>query len=286
VLVKSEDQFHMHLIENVARGGKRFLRLSDDSRLVCAIRPRYELVLQFLYGRKGLFRQLDGEEPIRLRPQDRLVPENYEPPVFHFLKERVKPGAVVLEVGANIGIFSVLMARWAGSNGVIHAFEPSPACCEVLTFHLGLNGVKDRVVIERAALSNSEGTATFYCSGTSGTNSLSAVRIHTACGATEETQVRVTTVDSYCFSRKVSPSLIKIDVEGFEFHVLEGAFDILKKCRPIILVEFHPVNWADIAVSPKSVMSALENLGYRARALSGQQNILSQYGHVVFESSV
>jgi FkbM family methyltransferase len=205
--------------------------------------------------------------------------------VFHFLKETIKPGAVVLEVGANIGVFSVLMARWAGRNGMVHAFEPSPVCCEALTFHLDLNGVTDRVVVERAALSNSEGTATFYCAGTSGTNSLSGAHINTDFGSIEQTEVRVTTVDSYCFANRVSPFLIKIDVEGFEFHVLEGAFDILKRCRPVILVEFHPLNWADIGVCPDSTMSVLGELGYRAKALSGQRNIVSEYGHVVFEPS-
>jgi FkbM family methyltransferase len=270
----------MNGIEVVARRVKRALKLSDDSDLVSAIRPRYEFVLQHLYGRRGLSRNIHGEEPIRLLPCARLTPEDYEPQVFALLKQKIKRGSVILDVGSNVGVLAILMARWCGPKGHVYAFEPSPTPKQVLTEHLRLNGVQSRVTVSPSALSDVEGVTTFYGAGISGKSGLSKV---TMCMAADQFEVPVTTIDAYCRTLDIQPSLIKIDVEGFEFNVLNGARNTLKEFRPSVLVEFHPMNWPALGIDPRWAAAQVAELNYTVTAVEKQTDVFSEYGHVLLE---
>jgi FkbM family methyltransferase len=270
----------MNLIEVVARRTKQALKLSDDSRFVGAIRPRYNSVLQHLYGRRGLSRTIHGEEPIRLLPCARLIPEQYEPQVFTLLKQTIKPGAVILDVGANVGVLAIFMARWSGPGGHVHAFEPSPNPKQVLIDHLRLNGLSSRVTVCPLALSDVEGITTFYAVGISGKSALSNVNIGLD---TEQFQVPITTIDAYCGSLNIKPSLIKIDVEGFEFSVLNGARDTLKEFRPSVLVELHPMNWPALGIDRRWVADQLAELNYTVAAVEKQTDIFSEHAHVMLK---
>jgi FkbM family methyltransferase len=268
----------MNVIEIVARRVKRALKLADDSRFVCAIRPAYNSMLERFYGRKGLSRTIHGEQPIRLLPCARLIPEEYEPQVLDLLKQTITPGAVVLDVGANVGVSAMMMARWCGPEGHIYAFEPSPNPKQLLTEHLRMNGLSDRVTVCPSALSDAEGSTTFYASGISGKAALSGVNIGQS---SEQIQVPVTTIDAYCQSKNIKPSLIKIDVEGFEFNVLNGARNTLKKFRPSILVELHPMNWPALGIDVGWAAEQLRELNYTATAVEKQSDVLSEHGHTM-----
>ncbi|MGC1902480.1 MAG: FkbM family methyltransferase [Candidatus Acidiferrum sp.] len=268
----------MNVIEIVARRVKRSLKLADDSRFVCAIRPAYSSMLERFYGRKGLSRTIHGEQPIRLLPSARQIPEEYEPQVLDLLKQTITPGAVVLDVGANVGVSAMMMARWCGPEGHIYAFEPSPNPKQLLTEHLRMNGLSDRVTVCPTALSDAEGTTTFFASGISGKSALSGVNIGQS---SEQVQVPVTTIDAYCQSKNIKPSLIKIDVEGFEFNVLNGARNTLKKFRPSILVELHPMNWPALGIDVGWAAEQLRGLNYIATAVEKQADVMSEHGHIM-----
>jgi FkbM family methyltransferase len=270
----------MNVIEIVARRVKGALKLGDHSRLVCAIRPTYDSVLERLYGRHGLSRTIHGEKPLRLLPCTRQIPEEYEPQALDALKHTIAPGAVVLDVGANVGISAMMMARWCGSEGHVYAFEPSPTPKKILARHLRMNDLTDRVTISDFALSDAEGTATFYASGISGKSALSDANIGQSA---EAVKVPVTTIDAYCEAAKIKPSLIKIDVEGFEFNVLNGARKTLKEARPSILVELHPMFWPALGIDTGWAASRLRELNYRVTPIEKQSDVLSQHGHVMLQ---
>lgn len=270
----------MNLIEVVARRTKRALKLSDDSALVCAIRPRYDSVLQYLYGRRGLGRKIHGEEPIRLLPCARLTPEDYEPQVVTLLKRTIKRGFVILDVGSNVGVLAILMARWCGPKGHVHAFEPSPNPRQVMTEHIHLNGVANRITVSPSALSDVEGVTTFYGAGISGKSGLSK---ETMGMAADQFEVPVTTIDAYCRTLNIEPTLIKIDVEGFEFSVLNGARNTLKKFHPSVLVELHPMNWPALGIDSRWAAAQLAVLNYTVTAVEKQADVFSEHGHVMLE---
>src|SRR5947209_4602202 len=135
----------MNALETAVQTFKRGLGLSSHSRLVARMRPAYDSLLNLCYGRRGLVRLLNGQDPVRIRPAHRYAAESYEPAVCDYLKRHVQPGMVVFDVGAHVGLFTVLLARWAGSTGRVFAFEPAPQTRAALTDHLALNDLAGRV---------------------------------------------------------------------------------------------------------------------------------------------
>jgi FkbM family methyltransferase len=271
----------MNALETAVRTFKRGLGLSSGSRLVARMRPAYDSLLNFCYGRRGLVRLLNGQDPVRIRPAHRYAVESYEPAVFDYLKRYVQPGMVVLDVGAHVGLFTMLLARWAGPPGRVFAFEPAPLTRAALIDHLALNEMSNRVSVLPLAVSDQEGSALLYTVANSPENTLSAThgRLPQARGA----PVTVTTIDAFCASRSLVPSLIKIDIEGFEVHALRGARRILDRHRPVVIVEMHPMNWPEIGMTSTQAEQLLGELNYRLRPLDGQANPFAEYGHVALE---
>src|SRR5262245_14277193 len=258
----------MSSLETTVRHFKAKLGLISASPFVAAARPVYNLVLNTVYARRGLARVINGEEMIRVRPAHRYATEDYELSVFARLKRCVQPGAVILEVGAHVGLFTIVLARWAGPSGHIYAFEPAPRTRAALKDHLALNRVAGMVTVVPEAVSDAVGTAAFYLVSSSPENTLS--QTHTRLPTAGAIEVPVTTIDAFCAARHIVPTLIKIDIEGFEFHALRGAIETLVRHRPVTVVEVHPMNWPEIGVCRDQAAALLAELGYRAIPLNGQ----------------
>ena len=214
-----------------------------------ALRRLHELLLDLLPG-DHLVSTLPGGERVRVSAKYRHL--SWNPEEYAAFKATVRPGATVLDVGANIGAYTLLFATWAGPSGRVVAFEPSPRSVEGLREHLKLNGVADRVEIVQAAVSSAEGTAWFDCSGPSGANAL----VSEARGGGAIT-VDTTTLDAYCESRGLRPSVIKVDVEGAELDVLRGGRRTLAQPGLDIFVEFHPSVWAARGITREAIAAEL-----------------------------
>jgi FkbM family methyltransferase len=268
----------MNALETLVRTVKSQFGLTSISPLVVAARPIYDVLLGITYRHGGLIRNINGEQTMRIRPHYRYLQEDYEPEVYRYLKAHVSPGAVILDIGAHVGLFTILLARWSGPNGQVYAFEPTPVTRAALEDHLALNQVADRVKIEPLAVSDQCGEGTFYGAADNQENTLCAShrRIPTA----EPMPVEITTIDAFCQYRRIAPTLLKIDIEGFEIHALRGAHETLKKYQPTVLVEMHPMNWPAIGIGREQVEATLAELGYRAIALDHQADSLAEYGHV------
>lgn len=272
----------MNALESAVRKAKQGLGLSSRSPLVKAVRPAYDTLLNAMYGRAGIERRIHGEPPLRLRPQYRAVGEDCEPTVFAALKSGANAGGVVLDVGANIGMYSLLMARWVGESGHVYAFEPAPEPLQALREHVSLNDLSDRIEVIGQAVSDASGEATFYAHASNGENSLNpdyAKRVSVA----EAVRVPVTTIDEFCRDREIRPTLLKIDIEGFEFHALHGAAETLSKYRPTVIIELHPHIWPEIGLTSEQAVAILLELNCRMVALDGQAEPLAQFGHVRLE---
>jgi FkbM family methyltransferase len=142
----------------------------------------------------------------------------------------LQPGDVVVEAGANIGAFTVPIARRVGPSGRVHAFEPQRVGHALLRINLALNGL-GHVTLHRAALGDRPGEMVvpvpdYRRPGNFGGYGLS--------GAGEGERVPVVTVDSLGLERC---DLLKIDVQGMEKAVLDGARETVQRCRPAIHVE-------------------------------------------------
>ena len=271
----------MNTLENFVRYTRNVFRLGGDSRTVTVLRPAYSLLMNLFYGRSGLPRSINGQETIRVLPSRRQVAEAYEPAVFDYLKRAIRPGAVVLDVGANVGVFTILLARWAGPVGHVYAFEPDPETLHPLQEHLALNGVRDRVTTLPIAVSDRTGLAILYTEPHSTENTLCDQ--HPRLRAAQAVEVPLTTIDTFCAEQTVTPTLIKVDIEGFEVHALRGARETMLRHRPIVVVEVHPMNWPAIGVNGEEIVSLAAERGYRLLSLEGQTDPLAALGHVLLE---
>jgi FkbM family methyltransferase len=142
----------------------------------------------------------------------------------------LRPGGVLYDVGANVGVYTLLASRLVGGSGHVVAFEPLPANLTFLRRHIQLNRCGNVRVVE-AALSDRCGTGTF---ATRGHRSMG--RLTTDGGAA----VSVLALDEAV--RRLAlplPSVIKMDIEGGEAAALRGAADTLERSRPVIFLSTH-----------------------------------------------
>lgn len=149
----------------------------------------------------------------------------YERDLLRALAPFVSPQSVVVDVGANIGNHSLYFAITRGA--IVHAFEPNPDSRHYLRENLDANRVK-HVVIHSEALSDEPGTASLVESDDLGTVSLA----RDPAGA-----VRVARLDDFRFPPELRIAVLKVDVEGCEAAILEGADRTLAVHRPLIAVE-------------------------------------------------
>ncbi len=159
----------------------------------------------------------------------RILGGTYEPEQTRLFEAHVAPGATVLDVGAHVGYYTLLSAVLAGPSGQVFAFEPNPANAAFLRRHVAINRLGN-VRVEQAAVSDREGTARFDFGSGSGTG-------HLAEGGAIE--VRTVTVDGVCVAHGLTPSAVKMDVEGAELAALGGALETLRRARPVLFLSTH-----------------------------------------------
>ncbi|MGH9412052.1 MAG: FkbM family methyltransferase [Vicinamibacterales bacterium] len=200
-----------------------------------ALRRVYETALESMPGDR-LVAALPGGERIRLSARHRDM--GWNPEEYAAFRAAVRPGDIVLDIGANVGAYTILFAHWVGSAGRVFAFEPAPDARHALERHVRLNRFDDRVEVVPMAVSNADGAAAFTVDPHGGASALKG-----AVGTGETIDVPTTTIDSFCARQGIQPRVIKIDVEGAELDALVGARRVLAAEPVALFVEFHPTLW-------------------------------------------
>lgn len=186
----------------------------------------------------------------------------FEPEEVALLRRLIRPGDVVVDVGANIGFYSLLFSRLVGEGGRVHAFEPSRDNWDLLLKNIRLNSLTN-VISNRAALSDRAGKSTLYVNKESGLNSLG--KTHRG-EVSHVEEVPCTTLDDYLASEKISKvNLLKIDVEGYDGHVLRGARELLDREKDLaICCELAELNFAPLGFSVDDVIRWMAERGFDA----------------------
>lgn len=166
-----------------------------------------------------------------------------EPELLHILRREIEEGMVCMDLGANIGYVTLLMAERVGPRGRVYAIEPDPANVEVLKMNVVLNGYTGRVDVFQMAISNRNKKMNFYVGRSSNLGGMAETG-NTRKGA-KPVKVKAVTLTEFCRKRDV-PQLIKMDIEGHEVEVLEGMYDLVKgrkfPCK--IVMELHPIHYS------------------------------------------
>jgi FkbM family methyltransferase len=184
----------------------------------------------------------------------------YEPAVTRLLMSIATPGWNVIDVGANVGYFSVVASDLGGPGSRVLAFEPHPVLGEMLATTARSNPNAD-ITVEHAACGSAPGMATLHVSPEDRNSGLGTLRddLHESTGI----EVPVVRVDDACRRHRLEPDLIKIDVEGFEPEVVEGCGYLLEQRVPARLIIELSAGRGD----PAPVIDRLRDCGYRARGI-------------------
>lgn len=168
------------------------------------------------------------------------------------------PGDVFLDVGANIGYFSILAAQCVGAQGRVWAFEPDPANCALMRASVARNGFEEIVVAEEAALSDHTGTGVLYLSE----DNLGDHQVFGSGGGRARRDIRLLHGAEHLARHGVRPGLVKIDTQGSEYAVVTGLMPLLRTCTPDLrlLIELTPFSLRAAGASGRALVTALEEL--------------------------
>lgn len=187
------------------------------------------------------------------------------PPEFHILPKLVAPGALVLDIGAHIGTFTIPTAR---SGYRVLAIEASPYNVALLRHNVASNGLDERVRIVHAAIGDQAGTVEFVMAGPYGL-------LATPHAQGPIAQVPMQTAlfvlnDILAQTGWEQPGFIKLDVEGSEPAVLRGLAPLLShRSAPPVMVESNAITLGYFGATPRDLWDQLQGYGYRCFFIEG-----------------
>jgi FkbM family methyltransferase len=243
----------VNVIEKIHRNLKRLL-ISFLLSLKQALGIRYSILALSTGG------------ILRLRNLDilsiELLSASFEPNVQKRILEEIKPGMVVLDIGANIGFYTIQIAYLVGEAGCVVAFEPNPRLVYELQTNIQINGLKN-VVVENIALSDQPGEMEFYFPQ-EGSESHGSLRSNSTFQAQLVEKINTETLDNVLNRLNITHvDFLKIDVEGAERLVFRGADKLLSRSdKPVIIFECAEGLCSSFGHHVFDVLTDLSRYGY------------------------
>jgi|GEM_PF-618734 len=198
-----------------------------------------------------------------------MLHDRYEPSETAFVERMLTPGDCAIDLGANLGYFTMIMAQRVGAHGHVYAFEPVPRNAELLERSRAENNFEDRITVMRAAAAESAGTVQMV------------VPLHTINWGgpyidqheelpPEHEHLTVPAVRLDDVVERHPVRFIKMDIEGAELLALRGAERLLRRDRPVVMCECNPPQLKNVShASPQDLVDWMTTLKYRVHALSG-----------------
>ncbi|MEY2497395.1 MAG: hypothetical protein QOD12_951 [Verrucomicrobiota bacterium] len=224
------------------------------------------IVIKEIAGNLRLFVDL-GDSQVGLN----VISGSYELQEREFILATLTPGDIAIDVGANIGFFSILMAGRVGSIGHVYAFEPLPRNASLLERSIAENDFQSRITLFRDAVADRAGSLELISPIV--TNNWGGPYLRTGEAVVppghEITIVGLGKLDDYPVRRPVR--LIKLDAEGAELLALRGAQSLLQTDRPIVLAEINPEQLRMVSgCSANEMIAEMAAAGYRCFRLAGE----------------
>jgi len=202
---------------------------------------------------------LDDRDTLQL-----AVNQVYEPVETALLKDHLKPGQAFVDVGANIGYYTLLAARIVGPQGRVYAFEPDSANFKLLGKNTAANGYGNVTAVNKA-LSNKSGTARLYINPVNRGDH----RIYDSKDGRPSVEIETVTLDRFFEKLDKKVHFIKMDVQGAEAAALGGMKGLIRRNKGLKLVtEFSPGSLKAFGADPKKYLRDLQALGFRFQEIS------------------
>jgi FkbM family methyltransferase len=194
-----------------------------------------------------------------------------EPEHLFIVKRAIKEGMCVLDIGGNIGYYTLMAAKLVGPKGKVYSVEPHPDNCRILNKSVKENGFEPIVEVEELAISDQDGTRDFNVAGSSNLHSFHDHSLDPGLKGTdnitdESIPVKTVELETY-LENKRQPDLLRMDVEGHEVEILNSIARIAKTSswRPVILFESHCCYYNSEAHDITRPLKELFQLGYKPR---------------------
>jgi len=213
--------------------------------------------------RSGIIIDVDTTDFIQ---REVFIKSQFEPEVENVLRAFLRPGDTFVDIGANIGIFSLLAAQIVGPTGRVIAFEPVPITLEKLRANILLNDLQNITVVP-IALSDETRRGVIHLDGE---NNSGASSFRKSRNSRECVEVALDTFDRYAQAHlATAPRLIKIDVEGAEVKVLRGMQQLLASIRrPPIVLEVSEGSLLKLGSSKEELFEIASAHGYTTKEIS------------------
>lgn len=220
------------------------------------VMPRRWVVAPVLGGARSMWLDLGDHYVSR-----GCLVDGYEPAETHFVKAVLRQGDVFVDVGANIGWFTLVASVAVGETGAVHAFEPRGETVAHLMETVALNELEDQVTVYSFGLADREADGTLVWVTDTDNPGGSTVWSGPLAANMEGQPIALRPLDALGLDRI---DALKVDVEGAELRVLRGARKTLERCRPYILSELSPeMLQRGSGVPVEAYFAFLDELGYR-----------------------
>jgi len=190
---------------------------------------------------------------------------NYEPDILKIITKHINPQMDVIDIGANIGLFSIYFSKILDSTSKVLAIEPTPLANKYLLQNIKRNGCESKVIVFEGIVSDKKGKVKLNTiPGMEEYSSLGKIFLEGSLKDKVITPINVSTetLDNLVKSFNIIPGFIKIDTEGSEYLVLTGAMDTLRSIKPTILSEICDNYLATLNNSSKDIINLLYSCNY------------------------
>lgn len=205
-----------------------------------------------------------GDVALFLNPDDNVITPRmrkglgWEETETHWFVRSLRSGDVVVDVGANIGYYTLLAGRLVGEGGRVYAFEPDPFNFAILQRNVRLAGLRN-VVLEQKAVSNEPGSIRLFLSESNKGDH----RIYQPEGERRESvEVEAVDLDAYFAGVEEQVDFVKIDTQGAELVILQGMRGILKDSDALVMaVEYSPRHLAGFDATADQLLEIIGGFG-------------------------
>ena len=198
---------------------------------------------------------------------------SFEYKTFELLSKTLKSGNIVLDIGANVGAHALFMAKIVGSTGKVYAFEPDKTTFDALKHNIDRNGYKGTIIPFNLALSDKDSEVILKKPPTSSKkNTGDAYNYISEVNEKSENSIKAVVLDDFLAKENISQvNFIKIDVEGAELLVFNGASKLLEEKKPIIITECNEDWCARFDYTVFDVLKKISTHGYSIKNYDYEQ---------------